>query len=177
MLLSLTVNGIRHEIDVPPALRLIDLLRDELGLTGTKEGCGEGECGSCTVLLDGRAVCSCLMLAVQARDREVTTIEGLAQDGDLDVLQRMFVEHGAVQCGYCTPGMIMSAKALLNEDPHPTEAQIRSALAGNLCRCTGYTTIIEAVSAAAEMQEAAAEAPTPGRGGGGGAVAATEVRP
>jgi carbon-monoxide dehydrogenase small subunit len=175
MLLSLTVNGTRHEIDVSPALRLIDLLRDELGLTGTKEGCGEGECGSCTVLLDGRAVCSCLILAVQARDREVTTIEGLARDGELDVIQRMFVEHGAVQCGYCTPGMIMSAKALLNENPHPTEAQIRTALAGNLCRCTGYTTIIEAVSAAAEAMGATAEATTSGRGGDV-AAAATEVR-
>jgi len=177
MLLSLTVNGTRHEIDVSPELRLIDLLREDLGLSGTKEGCGEGECGSCTVLLDGRAVCSCLILAVQARDREVTTIEGLASDGEFDVIQRMFIEHGAVQCGYCTPGMIMSAKALLNENPHPTEAEIRAALAGNLCRCTGYTTIIEAVAAAAEMQEAAAEAPTPGRGGGAAAAAATEVRP
>jgi carbon-monoxide dehydrogenase small subunit len=156
MHLSLTVNGIRHELEIPSALRLIDLLRDELGLTGTKEGCGEGECGSCTVLLDGRAVCSCLVLAVQARDREVTTIEGLAHDGELDVLQRMFIEHGAVQCGFCTPGMILSAKALLNQNPHPTEMEIRTALAGNLCRCTGYTTIVEAVSTAGEASAAPA---------------------
>lgn len=158
MQLSLMVNGIRQRIDVPPTLRLIDLLRDELGLTGTKEGCSEGECGSCTVLLDGRAVCSCLILAVQARDREVLTIEGLATNGELDVIQRMFIDHGAVQCGFCTPGMILSAKALLDQDPHPTEAEIRAALAGNLCRCTGYTTIVAAVSAAADAAAAASVA-------------------
>lgn len=156
MLVSLTVNGTHHEVDVPPTFRLIDLLRDELGLTGTKEGCGAGECGSCTVLLDGRAVCSCLVLAVQARGRQVTTIEGLAENGELHVLQRMFIDKGAVQCGYCTPGMIMSAKALLDENPHPTEADIRKALAGNLCRCTGYTAIVEAVMAAAESSKVGA---------------------
>jgi len=151
MHMSLIVNGTPHDLYVEPTLRLIDLLRDELGLTGTKEGCSEGECGACTVLLDGEAVCSCLILAVQARDREVLTVEGLAGGGDLDVLQQLFVEHGAVQCGYCTPGMLMSAKALLLQNPHPTEAEIRAALAGNLCRCTGYSAIVEAVTAAAEL--------------------------
>ena len=152
MRMGLTVNGTRHDLEVAPTRRLIDLLRDELGLTGTKEGCSEGECGACTVLLDGRAVCSCLMLAVQARDRDVLTVEGLARNGELDILQQMFIDHGAVQCGYCTPGMLMSAKALLLKNPHPTETEIRTALAGNLCRCTGYSAIVEAVAAAAEVR-------------------------
>jgi aerobic carbon-monoxide dehydrogenase small subunit len=150
MRMTITVNGTAHLVDVPATLRLIDLLRDELGLTGTKEGCGEGECGGCTVLLDGEAVNSCLLLAIQARDREVLTVEGLAEDGRLSVLQRMFIEHMAVQCGYCTPGMLMSAKALLMANPQPTEEEIRVALAGNLCRCTGYTAIVAAVTGAAE---------------------------
>jgi aerobic carbon-monoxide dehydrogenase small subunit len=148
MRLSFEVNGVRRELDVDPAARLIDVLRIELGLTGTKEGCGEGECGACTVLLDDRAVDSCLVIAAQVRDRRVLTVEGLARDGELDVLQQQFIDHGAVQCGFCAPGMLMSAKALLLAHPQPTERQIRVALAGNLCRCTGYGAIITAVTAA-----------------------------
>jgi aerobic carbon-monoxide dehydrogenase small subunit len=148
MRLSFEVNGTRRELDVDPAARLIDVLRDELGLTGTKEGCGEGECGACTVLIDDRAVDSCLVIAAQVRDKRVLTVEGLARDGELDVLQQQFIDHGAVQCGFCTPGMLMSAKALLLAHPQPSERQIRVALAGNLCRCTGYGAIIAAVTAA-----------------------------
>jgi aerobic carbon-monoxide dehydrogenase small subunit len=148
MQLVLTVNGMVHEVEVRPTARLLDVLRDQLGLTGTKEGCAEGECGACTVLVDGRAVNSCVMLAVQARGKEILTVEGLAQDGELDLLQQKFVEYGAVQCGYCTPGMLMSAKALLMGNPVPSEQDIRIALAGNLCRCTGYSAIVAAVKAA-----------------------------
>ena len=156
MRLLLTVNGVAHDVEVSPTTRLIDVLRMQLGLTGTKEGCGEGECGACTVILEGRAVNSCLVLAPQVRGKEVLTVEGLAGDGELDVLQQKFVEYGAVQCGYCTPGMLMSAKALLMTNPHPTEDDIRCALAGNLCRCTGYTAIVAAVRAAsAHVVEAA----------------------
>jgi len=150
MRLLLTVNGMEHELDVRPTARLIDVLRLQLGLTGVKEGCSEGECGACTVIVDDKAVNSCLVLAAQVRGKKVLTVEGLADDDGLDLLQRMFIEHGAVQCGYCTPGMLMSAKALLMADPHPTEEAIRLALAGNLCRCTGYTTIVAAVRAASE---------------------------
>jgi len=146
--LVLTVNGMIHEVEARPTARLLDVLRDQLGLTGTKEGCAEGECGACTVIVDGRAVNSCVMLAVQARGKEILTVEGLAQDGELDLLQQKFVEYGAVQCGYCTPGMLMSAKALLMSNPVPSEQDIRIALAGNLCRCTGYSAIVAAVRAA-----------------------------
>ncbi len=125
MRLSFEVNGTRRELDVDPAARLIDMLRDELGLTGTKEGCGNGECGACTVLLDGQPVNSCLVLAPQIEGREVLTVEGLAHDGKLDPLQEAFLDHGAVHCGFCTPGMLMSAKALLDGNPRPTEAEIR----------------------------------------------------
>lgn len=145
MRLTFTVNGKRHDLDVPPTTRLIDVLRNYLGLTGTKEGCSEGECGACTVLLDGAAVSSCLVLAPQVRGREVLTVEGLANDGELSLLQMKFIEHGAIQCGYCTPGMLMSVTALLRATRHPSETEIRDALAGNLCRCTGYTAIVEAV--------------------------------
>ena len=167
MNLLLNVNGMEHELDVRPTARLIDVLRLQLGLTGVKEGCAEGECGACTVIVDGKAVSSCLALAVQARGKKVLTVEGLAGDDGLDLLQRMFIEHGAVQCGYCTPGMLMSAKALLMADPHPTEEAIRLALAGNLCRCTGYTTIVAAVRAASEPPaEPATPPPEPDREGG-----------
>jgi aerobic carbon-monoxide dehydrogenase small subunit len=158
--LLLTVNGMASEVEVRPTARLLDVLRDQLGLTGTKEGCAEGECGACTVIVDGKAVDSCVMLAVQARGKDILTVEGLAEDGELDLLQKKFVEHGAVQCGYCTPGMLMSAKALLMADPRPSEQDIRTALAGNLCRCTGYTTIVAAVKAASGQEaEPAMELP------------------
>jgi aerobic carbon-monoxide dehydrogenase small subunit len=148
MQLVLTVNGMQYEVEARPTARLLDVLRDQLGLTGTKEGCAEGECGACTVIVDGRAVNSCVMLAVQARGKDVLTVEGLAEGGELDLLQQKFVEYGAVQCGYCTPGMLMSAKALLMANPVPSEQDIRIALAGNLCRCTGYSAIVAAVKAA-----------------------------
>jgi carbon-monoxide dehydrogenase small subunit len=169
MKLSLNVNGMEHELDVRPTARLIDVLRLQLGLTGVKEGCSEGECGACTVIVDDKAVNSCLVLAGQVRGKKVITVEGLAGDDGLDLLQRMFVEHGAVQCGFCTPGMLMSAKALLLADPHPTEEAIRLALAGNLCRCTGYTTIVAAVRAASE-QPAEAASPPAARGSEGEAA-------
>jgi len=159
MRLSLNVNGMEHELDVRPTARLIDVLRLQLGLTGVKEGCAEGECGACTVIVDGKAVDSCLFLAVQARGKKILTAEGLAGDDGLDALQRLFIEHGAVQCGFCTPGMLMSAKALLIADPHPTEEAIRLALAGNLCRCTGYTTIVAAIRAASAQSQKDATSP------------------
>ena len=147
--LRLTINGERHEVLTEPHRTLLDVLRADLGLTGTKENCLEAECGVSTVLLDGHAVNSCIVLAAQCQGREVLTIEGLGRDGDLHPLQRAFIDHGAVQCGYCIPAMILSAKAYLDEHPEPTEAGVREALAGNLCRCTGYQKITEAVLAAA----------------------------
>jgi aerobic carbon-monoxide dehydrogenase small subunit len=147
--LTLTINGERHEVLTEPHRTLLDVLRVDLGLTGTKENCLEAECGVCTVLLDRRAVNSCIVLAAQCQGREVVTIEGLARDGALDPLQQAFIDHGAVQCGYCIPGMILSAKAFLEESPDRTEAEVREALAGNLCRCTGYQKIADAVLAAA----------------------------
>ena len=160
MELVLKVNGVVWEISARPTARLIDVLRDQMGLTGTKEGCGEGECGACTVIVDGKAVNSCVMLAVQALGKEVLTVEGLDASGELDTLQQKFVEHGAVQCGFCTPGMLMSAKALLMANPLPSDQDIRTALAGNLCRCTGYKTIVAAVRAASGQESAAMEVPS-----------------
>jgi aerobic carbon-monoxide dehydrogenase small subunit len=154
MKLAFILNGSPVSLDIDPGLRLLDVLRDHLGLTGTKEGCGEGECGACTVLLDGLAVDSCLVMAMQAQGRAVSTVEGLERAGELDALQRAFILEGAVQCGFCTPGMLMSAKALLMKSPRPSEAEIRSALAGNLCRCTGYQKIVRAVTAASCHGEA-----------------------
>lgn len=149
MLLNLNVNGRRYSLDAGGDMRLLDVLREKLGLTGTKEGCGEGECGACTVIMDGLAVNSCLVPAAQARDRHILTVEGLEKDGELDALQQAFIRNGAVQCGFCTPGMIMSAKALLMRKPHPDEAEIKNAIAGNLCRCTGYAKIVKAIKEAA----------------------------
>ncbi len=151
MLFEFTVNGTQKKLEIDPALRLIDILRDQLKLTGTKEGCGEGECGACTVIVEGQAVNSCLLFAIQVRGKSVITIEGLAGDQELDELQQSFINQGAVQCGYCTPGMLMSCKALLMSNPHPTEEEIKLAIAGNLCRCTGYNKIIKAVHEAAGM--------------------------
>ena len=147
--LTLTINGQRHEVLTEPNRTLLDVLRADLGLTGTKENCLEAECGVCTVLEDGRTVNACILLAAQCQGREVLTIEGLGRDGQLHPLQRAFIDHGAVQCGYCIPAMILSAKAYLEEHPTPTEGQVREALAGNLCRCTGYQKIVDAVLAAA----------------------------
>ncbi|HAF16932.1 MAG: (2Fe-2S)-binding protein [Thermacetogeniaceae bacterium] len=153
MLIKFKVNGKSYNIDVCPSIRLIDLLRDELGLTGTKEGCGEGECGSCTVIMDGKAVNSCLVLAPQVDGKEIITVEGLAEDEQLDLLQQKFLEHSAVECGFCTPGMLMSAKALLMRNPHPTDEEIRTAIAGNLCRCAGYSKVVAAIKAAADSTD------------------------
>ncbi len=143
------VNGTRHALRVEPHHTVLDLLRNELRLTGSKECCAEGECGACTVLVNGRAVCACLMLAPEAQDAEIITIEGLAPHGRLDALQQSFLESGAVQCGFCIPGMIMAAKYLLATHPRPTLADIQEGLAGNLCRCGGYSRIFAAVAAAA----------------------------
>ena len=146
---TLTINGERHEVQAETHTSLLDVLRSELGLTGTKENCLEAECGVCTVLVNGAAVNSCILFAAQCEGREIVTIEGLARDGELHPLQRAFIDSGAVQCGYCIPAMILSAKAFLDECPTPTEAEVREALAGTLCRCTGYQKIVDAVMAAA----------------------------
>ena len=152
---STTVNGDAHEFLCDPRETLLDALRDRLELTGAKEGCGTGDCGACTVLLDGRPVCSCLVLAAEAKGREVGTVEGIADGEDLHPLQRKFIEHAALQCGICTPGILVAAKALLERNPDPSETEVRYWLAGNLCRCTGYDKIIRAVlDAASEMREA-----------------------
>ena len=139
------INGRVYETDADPCMRLVDLLRNVFALTGTKEGCGEGECGACTVIVNGNAVNSCLVLAGQVQDAEIVTIEGLSAEGEMDKLQQAFVNAGAVQCGFCTPGMILSAKALLDKNPNPSEEDIKIAISGNLCRCTGYTKIVDAV--------------------------------
>lgn len=149
--IKFVVNGQERVVDIPPAERLITTLRDRLGLKGTKEGCGEGECGACTVLMDDEAVNACMVLTYQARNRSIITIEGLAKDGRIDTLQQNFIKHGAIQCGYCTPGVIMSAKALLQKNIKPSEDEIKTAIAGNLCRCTGYVNIIKAIKATAEQ--------------------------
>jgi carbon-monoxide dehydrogenase small subunit len=149
------VNGEPAEFLADPRETLLDCLRDRLGLTGTKEGCGTGDCGACSVTVDGVLVCSCLMLGVEAQNKHITTIEGMADEGELHPLQRKFVEHAALQCGFCTPGILVAAKALLDQNPDPSEGEIRFWLAGNLCRCTGYDKIVRAVQdAAAEMRGA-----------------------
>jgi carbon-monoxide dehydrogenase small subunit len=148
--IKLKVNGYVHELMVKPHQTLLDVLRDNLQLTGTKEGCGLGECGACTVLMNGKPVNSCLILALEADCAEILTIEGLAQEGNLHPVQKAFVEKGAIQCGFCTPGMVMATVGLLNENPKPSQEEIRKGLIGNLCRCTGYIKIIEAVEEAAQ---------------------------
>ena len=153
MELEFKVNDKAYSLEVDPESRLLDVLREELGLTGAKEGCGKGECGACTVIMDDLAVNSCLVLASQARGKEILTVEGLAASGELDRMQQAFIDNGAIQCGFCTPGMLMSAKALLLREPNPTEEEIRTALAGNLCRCTGYVNIVNAVKDAASAEE------------------------
>lgn len=149
-LITLKINGELYEVYVEPWMALAEVLRDELGLTGTKISCDEGNCGSCTVLIDGQAVKSCIMLANQAKGKEIVTIEGLTKNGQLHPLQQAFIDHFAVQCGFCTPGMLLTAKALLDENRDPTEEEVRHALAGNLCRCTGYVKIVEAILAVKE---------------------------
>jgi len=146
---TLKVNGRSYPVEIEPHRSLLSVLRSELGLAGSKEGCDDSECGACMVLMDGRPVNSCSYLALQAEGREVTTVEGLARNGQLHPLQREFLQQGGVQCGFCTPGMLISAKALLDANPDPTEDEIRIALSGNLCRCTGYSGIVRAVKAAA----------------------------
>lgn len=147
--IKLSVNGESYEVEAEPRRLLLDVLRDDLGLTGTKKACDFGNCGSCTVLIDDKPVLSCLVLAIEAQGKDIMTIEGLARDGQLHLLQQAFVDHGAIQCGFCTPGMLLSAKALLDENPRPTTAEVKEALSGNLCRCTGYVKIIEAIETAA----------------------------
>lgn len=147
---TLIVNGDEHVALVKANTTLLDLLREEFDYTGTKKGCELGDCGACTVLLDGEPVNSCIVLALEADGRSVTTIEGLEKEGKLDIVQESFIKNGAIQCGYCSPGMILSSRALLNRNPHPDERQVREAIAGNLCRCTGYVNIVKAIIDAAE---------------------------
>jgi carbon-monoxide dehydrogenase small subunit len=149
-LITLTVNGQTYEVAIESRQSLLQVLREELHLTGTKEGCSEGECGACTVFLDGQTVDSCLIFGLEAAGRQVMTIEGLAPADQLDPIQKAFAEYGGVQCGFCTPGMILAAKALLTQNPRPTEAEIRQGISGNLCRCTGYVKIVEAIQAASQ---------------------------
>ncbi len=150
--IKLTVNNQEYDLDVEPNLTLLDLLRDRLKLTGTKKGCDEGDCGACTVIMDGRPISSCLVLAVQANGKEILTIEGMETAEGMHPIQQAFIKKGAIQCGYCTPGMILSAKALLDRDPRPNEEEIRAAISGNLCRCTGYQKIVEAIEEASNEQ-------------------------
>ena len=147
--IELIINGKKRKVETTPSTRLLDLIRDDLHLTGTKEGCGKGECGACTVIMNGELVASCLILAPQADGAVITTIEGVGDGENLDPVQEAFIETGAVQCGFCTPGMILAAKKLLEENPHPTEEEIKRGISGNLCRCTGYQKIIDAIKLAA----------------------------
>lgn len=152
-LVELKVNGESREVLVEPRTTLLQVLREDLGLTGTKQGCNTGDCGACTVLIDNYPVLSCLTLAIEAQGKEILTIEGLNQQGGLHPLQQSFIDHYAVQCGFCTPGMILSAKALLDRNSHPTEEEVREAISGNLCRCTGYVKIVEAILAVVNDQQ------------------------
>ena len=149
LMIELTINGKKRKVETTTSVRLLDLIRDDLHLTGTKEGCGKGECGACTVIMNGELVASCLILAPQADGAVITTIEGVGDGENLDPVQEAFIETGAVQCGFCTPGMILAAKKLLEENPHPTEEEIKRGISGNLCRCTGYQKIFDAIKLAA----------------------------
>ena len=149
----LRVNGINYKVSVEPCRTLVEVLRETLGLTGTKKSCNEGECGACTVIVDGKPVASCLMLAMDAQGKDILTIEGLSEGEKLHPIQEAFLKHGAIQCGFCTPGMVMSAKALLDKNPKPTIAEIRRAISGNLCRCTGYQHIVDSIVAASGMMD------------------------
>ena len=148
--IKLTVNGKEYQVSVAPSTTLLELIREDLGLTGTKEGCGMGECGACTVIMDNKAVNSCLVLAAEADDKSITTVEGLASGEQLHPIQQAFIDNGGFQCGFCTPGMILATKALLDENPNPTDDDIRKGIAGNFCRCTGYTKIFASIKAAAK---------------------------
>lgn len=149
--ITLRINGEDHEVAVSPNRTLLEVLREDLALTGTKEGCDDGVCGTCTVLVNGKPVRACLLLAIQAQGRDITTIEGLAEGERLHPIQKAFIDHGAIQCGYCTPGMILAAKALLEETAQPTDQEIKRAISGNFCRCTGYNKIVEAIGSVARM--------------------------
>jgi aerobic carbon-monoxide dehydrogenase small subunit len=155
--IQFTINGVKRSVQTPPMKRLLDVIREDLHLTGTKEGCGEGECGSCSVRMNGELVNSCLVPAMQAEGAEIQTVEGLAQNGKLHPVQQAFLKCGGAQCGICTPGMLMAAVQLIERTPHPSLAQIREGLAGNLCRCTGFTRIFESVLAAATEEDAACQ--------------------
>ena len=147
----LKVNGINYQVSIEPWRTLVEVLRETLGLTGTKKSCNEGECGACTVMMDGKPVSSCLVLAIDAQGKEILTIEGLSEGEKLHPIQEAFLKHGAIQCGFCTPGMVMSAKALLDRNPKPTVAEVRKDISGNLCRCTGYQHIVDSIIAASKM--------------------------
>ena len=149
--IALKVNGVNYQLAIEPQRTLVEVLRDTLGLTGTKKSCSEGECGACTVLMDGKPVTSCLILALDAQGKEIVTIEGLSEGEKLHPIQEAFLKHGAIQCGFCTPGMVMSAKAFLDEHPRPTAAEVRKGISGNLCRCTGYQQIVDAILAASKV--------------------------
>jgi carbon-monoxide dehydrogenase small subunit len=161
-LIELSINGITYDVVLSPEDLLIDVLRQKLGLTGTKKGCGQGDCGTCTVLIDGRRALACLTLAIACQGKKILTIEGMEEKGELHPIQQAFIDKGAIQCGYCTPGMVLSAKALLDENPNPTRDEIKLGISGNLCRCTGYEKIVDAVHDAAERMRANTE---PGKGG------------
>jgi carbon-monoxide dehydrogenase small subunit len=158
MKIELTVNNEKRKLEVKPHTRLLDLLREDLGLTGTKEGCGKGECGACTVIMNNKVVASCLVLAIQADGAEILTVEGLSKGDNLHPIQESFIEKGAVQCGFCIPGMIMSSKKLLDENINPTDEDIKRGLSGNICRCTGYVKIVDAVKSAAHKIRSGGEA-------------------
>ena len=158
-LIELKVNGESYEVAVEPRRTLLEVLREQLGLTGTKEGCDAGDCGTCTVLLDGKPVPSCLVLAIDAQGKDILTIEGMSNGPELHPIQKAFVDYGAIQCGFCSPGMLLTVKALLDENPNPSEAEVKKAISGNLCRCTGYYSIVNAFERAADLSNASSNSP------------------